>query len=91
MKFDIGFATLYALCYGEGVSGTEEGRELEAARGEGLSLSRGGADQNHPLPSPLHPLTSIQCTSAIGSLYYICCFEPRIPGLLGSMYPILKV
>ena len=40
MKFDIGFATLYALCYGEGVSGTEEER-YSRGRGEGLSLSRG--------------------------------------------------
>ena len=43
VKFDIGFATLYALCYGEGVSGTEkdEGGGEVLGGGEGLWLSRG--------------------------------------------------
>ena len=53
VKFDIGFATLYALCYGEGVSGTEkdEGGGEVLGGGEGLWLSRGAppiSKQGHP-------------------------------------------
>ena len=57
MKFDIGFATLYALCYGEGVSRTEGGGGGTSG-GERLSLSRAATDQNHPtalLSTSYHP------------------------------------